>query len=96
MLTDAPRYSVLALCKNRAGYEAAPDRTLALNLDEVKGRTEAAGWETLAEAGIILVSRTGLVEVSIFESGKLLFKTRDQAAAQAAMDGFFHLMGWRA
>lgn len=91
-----PRYSVLELCKNRAGYEAAPDRPLGLDLEDVKARTEAAGWETLAEAGIILVSRVGLVEVSIFESGKLLFKTRDNAAAQAAMGEFFTLMGWHA
>ena len=93
-MTAAPRYSVLELCKNRAGYEAAPDRPLALDLEQVKRATEEAGWETLAEAGIILVSRTGFVEVSIFESGKLLFKTREQERAEQAMREFFGIMGW--
>ncbi|HWG91388.1 MAG TPA: hypothetical protein VNZ52_11130 [Candidatus Thermoplasmatota archaeon] len=93
---EAPRYSVLELCKNRAGFEAAPTQKLNLDLADVKRRAEHAGWEVLADAGIILVLGMGLVEASVFESGKLLFKTKDEGQAAAAMGEFFRLMGWTA
>ncbi len=91
---EAPRYAVLELCRNRAGYEAAPERKLALDLDVVQVALEEGGFETLANARIILVSRIGVVEVSVFESGKLLFKTKDAARAYAGMQLVFAALGW--
>ncbi len=93
-MEPAPHYAVLELCRNRAGYEASPDRKLALDLDAVQGTLEAAGFGTLANAGIILVSRIGIVELSVFESGKLLFKTSDPRKAEAALTLFFGAMDW--
>ena len=73
------------LCKNRAGYESEPEPRLALDLDALERELPAKGLEPLANAGVILVVRTAdNVEVSIFESGKLLVKSRDLARAEAA------------
>ena len=87
-------YSVLELCKNRAGYEAVPRSRLALDLTKLEGELKEAGFEPLANARILLVVRWEDVELSIFESGKLLFKTRELDKARVAMAAFRGAMGW--
>jgi len=87
-------YSVLELCKNRAGYEAVPKGRLKLDLRQLEGELKEAGFEPLANAGILLVVRWGDVELSVFESGKLLFKTREADKARVAMAAFRGAMGW--
>lgn len=91
---EAPEYSVLELCKNRAGYEAVPKRKLRLRLHDVERDLTDAGFEPLANAGILLVVRWEDVELSVFESGKLLFKTREEDKARVAMAAFKGAMGW--
>lgn len=91
---EAPRYRVLELCKNRAGHEAVPEQPVQLDLGDVETRLTRAGFESLANAGIILVVRWGAVEMSVFESGKLLFKTKDEKAARATQRAFVDAMGW--
>lgn len=92
--TNAPDYSVLELCKNRAGYEAFPQQKLRLRLHDVERDLKEAGFEPLANAGILLVVKWEDVELSVFESGKLLFKTRDEAKARVAMAAFRGAMNW--
>ncbi|HET6404163.1 MAG TPA: hypothetical protein VFH78_05910 [Candidatus Thermoplasmatota archaeon] len=87
-------YSVLELCKNRAGYEAVPRGRMKLDLRKLEGELQEAGFEPLANAGILLVVRWEDVELSIFESGKLLFKTREMDKARVAMAAFRGAMGW--
>lgn len=87
-------YSVLELCKNRAGYEAVPRSKLKLDLRRLEGELKEAGFEPLANAGILLVVRWEDVELSIFESGKLLFKTREMDKARIAMAAFRGAMRW--
>lgn len=87
-------YSVLELCKNRAGYEAFPRTRMKLDLRKLEGELQEAGFEPLANAGILLVVRWENVELSLFESGKLLFKTRDIDQAKVAMAAFRGAMGW--
>ena len=87
-------YSVLELCKNRAGYEAVPRQKLKLDLRKLEGELKECGFEPLANAGILLVVRWEDVELSVFESGKLLFKTRDEGDARVAMAAFRGAMGW--
>ena len=87
-------YSVLELCKNRAGYEAVPRSKLKLDLRSLEGELKEAGFEPLANAGILLVVRWEDVELSVFESGKLLFKTREIEKARVAMAAFRGAMGW--
>lgn len=91
---EAPEYSVLELCRNRAGYEAVPKRKLKLRLHDVEKDLKEAGFEPLANAGILLVVRWEEVELSVFESGKLLFKTREEDKARVAMAAFKGAMGW--
>lgn len=90
----APEYSVLELCKNRAGYEAIPRERVKWDLRALEGTLKEAGFEPLANAGILLVVKWEQVEVSVFESGKLLFKTRDADQARVAMAAFRGAMGW--
>jgi TATA-box binding protein (TBP) (component of TFIID and TFIIIB) len=87
-------YSVLELCKNRAGYEAVPNARLKLDLRKLEGELKEAGFEPLANAGILLVVRWEDVELSVFESGKLLFKTREIEKARVAMAAFRGAMQW--
>ena len=87
-------YSVLELCKNRAGYEAIPKQRVKLDLRKLEGELQEAGFEPLANAGILLVVRWEDVELSVFESGKLLFKTREVDKARVAMAAFRGAMGW--
>ena len=89
-----PQYSVLELCKNRAGYEAIPHEKMRLKLSDVERDLVGAGWESLANAGILLVVKWEDVELSVFESGKLLFKTREEEQARVAMAAFRGAMGW--
>ena len=91
---EPPEYGVLELCKNRAGYEAVPQRKLKLRLHDVERDLKDAGFEPLANAGILLVVRWEDVELSVFESGKLLMKTRDEAKARVAMAAFRGAMRW--
>lgn len=91
---EAPVYSVLELCKNRAGYEALPQQKLKLHLRDVERDLAEAGFEPLANAGILLVVRWEDVELSVFESGKLLFKTREMDKARVAMAAFRGALGW--
>ena len=91
---EPPEYSVLELCRNRAGYEAVPRGKLRLRLHDVERELKEAGFEPLANAGILLVVRWEDVELSVFESGKLLFKTRDEEQARVAMAAFRGAMGW--
>lgn len=93
-LSVEPEYSVLELCKNRAGYEAMPKARFKLDLREVERTLADAGFEALANAGILLVVKWEGVELSVFESGKLLFKTRELDDARVAMAAFKGAMGW--
>ena len=87
-------YTVLELCRNRAGYEAIPKTRIQLKLHDVEQELSSAGFEPLANAGILLVVRWEDVELSVFESGKLLFKTREMDKARVAMAAFRGAMGW--
>ncbi len=89
-----PAYGMIRLCANRAGHEAVPERRLALDLADVEGRAVRFGFDALTNAGVILVLRWGTLEVSVFESGKLLFKTKEAASAEAGMRAFREAMGW--
>ena len=93
-MDDAPAYSVLELCKNRAGYEAVPRTRMSLDLATVERRLAGSGFEPLVNARVILVVKWGAVETSVFESGKLLFKTREKEDAEAVMHALVKAMGW--
>lgn len=72
------------LCSKRAGYEVTPDDPIDVDIEQAQRQLEAAGFEVLTNAGILLVVQTGPVEVSVFESGRLLVKTDREALAREA------------
>ena len=94
MTSAPPESTVLELCKNRAGYEAVPRAKLKLKLHDIERDLVSAGFELLANAHILLVVKWEDVELSVFESGKLLFKTRDEGKARVVMAAFRGAMGW--
>jgi TATA-box binding protein (TBP) (component of TFIID and TFIIIB) len=80
-------YEDLHLCKNEAGYEAEPRRDLDLDLGEAEETLEDAGWTSRANAGMVLVVERDHVEVSVFDSGKIMVKSRDEDEARGAFQG---------
>ena len=88
------RHKPLELCRNRAGYETEPLAPMKVDLDDLEKRAPAHGLEPLVNAGVILVLKAGAVEFSVFDSGKLLFKTQRKADAEAAMRNLYAAMAW--
>jgi hypothetical protein len=77
-------YRKLRLCSNSGGYEAIPDPPHPLDLAEVRRRLEAEGV-AVVDARVLLIAGTD-PEVTISRNGRLLFKTRDPAAAERGFD----------
>ncbi len=76
-------YRKLRLCSNNGGYEAIPDPPLRLDLGHARHVLEEAGV-AVVDARVMLVAATD-PEVTISRSGRLLFKTRDPAAAERVL-----------
>lgn len=83
------------LCSKRAGYEVTPDEILDLDTSQAATRLEEVGFEVLTDAGVLLVVETGPVEVSVFESGRLLVKTEDEGEARKATRQVYEALGVR-
>lgn len=90
--TDELPFAV-ELCSKRAGYEVTPDEVLDVDLEQAVGRLESAGFEVLTNAGVLLVVQTGPVEVSVFESGRLLVKTDREDLAREATRATYDALG---
>lgn len=72
---------LLRPCRTSAAYEAIPESDLELDIPRLEARLMELGWAPLANAGIMLVVRKN-VEATIFQSGKLLIKTRERDRAE--------------
>jgi hypothetical protein len=82
-------YRKLRLCSSNGGYEAIPDPPLRLDLREARSALERVGI-AVVDARVMLIAGTD-PEVTISRTGRLLFKTRDAAAAERA---FQQLRRW--
>jgi hypothetical protein len=82
-------YRRLRLCSNNGGYEAIPEPPFSLDLGVARTALEREGI-AVVDARVMLVAATD-PEVTISRSGRLLFKTRDPAAAERA---FRQLQRW--
>ena len=82
-------YRRLRLCSNNGGFEAIPDPPIQLDLVESRRVLEKVGI-AVVDARVMLIAATD-PEVTISRSGRLLFKTRDPAAAERA---FQQLRRW--
>ncbi len=72
-------------CKTSAAYEALPERQGRLDMGQVRRALEAAGFDILLDARIMLLVR-GRLECTVYQTGRVLMKTRDAAEAEAAYD----------
>jgi hypothetical protein len=83
-------YRRLRLCSNSGGYEAIPEPSLHLDLAKARGRLEQEGI-AVVDARVMLVAAMD-PEVTISRTGRLLFKTRDAAAADRAFERLRRLL----
>ena len=77
-------YRPLRLCSHGGGFEAIPDTPQDLDLAKVRAALEAASVAVLDARVMLIVSLEP--EVTISRSGRLLFKTNDEAAAKRTLD----------
>lgn len=75
----------MELCSKSGGFEVTPEQAITVALDEAVDRFEDAGLDVVTNAGVLLVVDAGSCEVSVFESGRLLVKTHDEATARGAV-----------
>ncbi|MDX1611107.1 MAG: hypothetical protein R3185_01975 [Candidatus Thermoplasmatota archaeon] len=83
----------LELCDKKGAFEVSPDAPLDLDLDEAADQLEAYGFEVITNAGILLVAKAGPIEVSVFESGRLLLKSGDAEMARKATEATYEALG---
>ncbi len=77
-------YRALRICSNRGAYEALPEPPRPIDLARARGRLERQGI-AVVDARVMLIAALE-VEVTISQNGRLLFKTRDPAAAERVLD----------
>lgn len=84
-------YRRLRLCSSQGGYEAVPDPPEPIDLRRARGILEREGI-AVVDARVLLIAALG-PDVTISRGGRLLFKTRDPAAAERAFDRLRDLLG---
>ncbi len=96
MSADEEMPFAVELCSKSGGFEVSPDSPQELDLDEQAVRFEKAGMNVVTNAGVLLVVDAGPCEVSVFESGRLLVKTRDEEQARDSIVAVYDVMGVQA
>ncbi len=85
--TEPIRYRALRLCSNGGGFEAIPERPVALDLGAVRAHLEEHG-EPVVDARVMLIAGSD-PEITVSRSGRILVKSRDLPAADRALARFF-------
>ena len=75
--------AILRPCSTSAGFTAIPEPQRPLDMARARAALAKAGFAIVLDARIILIVRKG-VESSVYDTGKVLLKTPDRAAAEAA------------
>ena len=75
--------ALLRPCSTSAGFLATPEPPLRLDMRRLKRGVLEAGYDIVVDAKVILIVRKG-VESSLYDNGKVLLKTTDRPAAEAA------------
>jgi hypothetical protein len=84
-------YRQLRVCSNSGGYEAIPNPPHRIDLADARHKLEARGI-AVVDARVMLIAGTD-PEVTISRTGRLLFKTRDRAAAERMFAELQQLLG---
>lgn len=75
--------ALLRPCTTSAGFMATPERQRHVDMARLKAALAAAGYDIVLDARVILLARRE-VECSVYDTGKVLLKTTDAAAAESA------------
>ena len=80
--------ALLRPCATSAGFTATPEAQRRLDMGALKAALLERGYKVLVDARIILVVRPPAdrlqVESSLYDTGRVLLKTTDREAAEAA------------
>lgn len=77
--------ALLRPCSTAAGFTATPERERRVDMPLLKRSADAAGFAVVVDAKVVLIVRdTEGVESSVYQDGKVLLKTDDRGAAEAA------------
>ncbi len=74
-------YHIIQLCKSSAAIEALPKHKASMDLNEVEKLLANRGYQIVCNAKAVLIVQNN-AEISIYPSGKLLIKTKDEALAR--------------
>jgi hypothetical protein len=77
-------YQHVRLCSGGGAYEAIPRPKLALDLAKLRLRLIRAGVRVI-DARVMLILQM-VPEVTLSRDGRILIKSRDEAAAQSTFD----------
>jgi len=91
--------SLLRPCATSAGFLATRDPPWRMDMPGLKRRLQEGGYGIVVDARVVLIVRSppaaGVgsgVESSVYDSGKVLLKTTDRPAAEAAFAGLEPLL----
>ena len=81
--------SLLRPCATSAGFLASRDPPWRMDLVALRRRLDGAGYTLVVDAKVVLIVRKAIpagaaVESSVYDNGKVLVKTADRPAAEAA------------
>jgi hypothetical protein len=83
--------TLLRPCSTSAGFTATPEPPQRIDMGRLKASLLRDGYHVVIDAKIILIVRkpnesgtAPAVESSLYDNGKVLLKTTDRAAAEAA------------
>ena len=95
----AERVSLLRPCATSAGFLATRDPPWRLDMAGLKRRLQEGGYGIVVDAKVVLIVRKAPagspapVESSVYDNGKVLLKTTDRPAAEAAFAELDPLLG---
>lgn len=75
--------ALLRPCTTSAGFTATPEHPRRVDMARLREVLVAAGYHIVVDARVVLLVRKD-VESSVYANGKVLLKTTDPAAAEAA------------
>lgn len=74
--------ALLRPCSTSAGFMATPEQKRRVDMARLKEELTADGFDIVLDARILLLVRKG-TESTVYDTGKVLLKTKDRAEAEA-------------
>ena len=71
----------MELCGNQASWQIVPDGVKSIDLEQVGARIVDSGYEAGVQSRMVWTF-TGLADLTLYPSGKLLVKTADKELAE--------------